>query len=225
MVPILSLNLPQISYVNESPRRTGRRPSRWVEASTGHGLFQRFLWHFIQILCQAKLGKEMDRSQLPGAYSIKSMFVENKQICVWENRFSKLSIVNPCSQSHIFGMFPEYRFYGIGRRLIGEDTEFEFINIRGDWGLKGPSAQKIFISIEIFNPLGSYESPICPLSKAIQKPWLQCEMTDWQTKMLSISGRPQSISDYGHKIPISWSNIWIHKSADSLRCPLSDEVW
>ena len=42
--------------------------------------------------------------------------------------------------------------------------------VRGDWGLKGPSAQKILILIEIVNQLGFYESHICPLSKAIWKP-------------------------------------------------------
>ena len=29
----------------------------------------------------------------------------------------------------------------------------------------------------------------------------------------------------GHKIPIRWSTVQIHTSADSLGCPLSDEKW
>ena len=40
-------------------------------------------------------------------------------------------------------------------------------DLRGDWGLKGPLAQKILIAIKIFNQLGFYESHICPLLKAI----------------------------------------------------------
>ena len=87
--------------------------------------------------------------------------------------------------------------------------------VRGDWGLKGPLAQKILIAIKIVNQLGFYESHICPLLIAIWKPWQQCEMTGWQTLVFGIFGRPRSISNYGHKIPISWSKVYRAKKKGS----------
>ena len=70
-----------------------------------------------------------------------------------------------------------------------------------------------------------WEQRVYPLSSEVWLLDMWQRVTEWQAKIVSFIGRPQKCSKYDHEIPISWTIVLIFKSAGSLGCPLSDEVW